>query len=361
MSRSSLSPFDFKSLAIRIRFDVDAAAVLACEADRVGISRPLFVAMPGERSRKEAEAFVRVFAPGKTAVFSDAKVHVPTEILEAALAAYDAAGADGVIAIGGGSAIGLGKLVAFRRGAKSIVIPTTYSGAEVTPFNAVTRDGVKTQIRDDAVTPALVLYDIGLTLGLPMRIAVPSMMNALAHAVEALYAPDGNPLVSLEAEEALRCGVPALERLAADPESRAVRRDLLFASMLAGRASAVTTMALHHKLCHVLGGAHDLNHADVNAVILPHALCYNAPGAPEAMARIGRALATRTPAARLFDIAKEAGAPVALRDIGMRESDLEPALEIALAQKYENPVPLEAKGLRKLLNDAYRGVRPAEG
>lgn len=358
MPQTLSEPFHFTALPITIRFGIDARRLIREEAASLNIKRPLLVVMPDERSRKQGEHFAEALGRDNVSIFSDAKVHVPIETLNAALLQYDESRADGVIALGGGSAIGLGKLVAFKRKASSITIPTTYSGAEVTPFNAVTENGIKTQIRDAAVMPKLVLYDVALTHSLPLAIAVPSMMNALAHAVEALYAPDGNPIVSLEAEEAIRCGVPALCRLIEDQTSVSARRDLLFAAMLAGRASAVTTMALHHKLCHVLGGAHDLNHADVNCVILPHALAYNAPGAPQVMERIKHALETNDPAGRLFNVAKKGGAPTSLKAIGMPEEGLKPALETALKQTYANPVPLEEKRLMKLLQNAFYGHPP---
>jgi alcohol dehydrogenase class IV len=119
-------------------------------------------------------------------------------------------------------------------------------------------------------------------------------------------------------------------------------------------------MALHHKLCHTLGGSFDLPHAQTHAVVLPHAVAYNTPAVPEVMARIGRALGTSGSAARgLFDLAKAVGAPTSLEALGLPKAGLDRALTLALANPYWNPRPLEAAGLRTLLESAWAGVAPA--
>jgi len=358
------TPFQFSSLAIRVLFDKPAAETVAAEVARLSLSRVLMVAMPGARSAHEFAPVADALGGRCAAIFADARAHVPIETLEACLAAHQQANADGVVAIGGGSAIGLAKLVAARSHTPLIAVPTTYSGAEMTPFNAVTERGVKTQYRDPAMVPAAVIYDPDLTLRLPIEITGPSMMNGIAHSIEAMYAPEANPVVDLSAEMSIKLAAAALPRLAARLEERPARRDLLLAAMLAGQALAVTSMGLHHKLCHILGGAYDLPHAGVNAVILPYALAYNAPGAPVAAARIAAALGAlggTDPAGLLFDIAQGTGAPASLAALGLPETALEVIAATAAGQVYANPVPLSRPALHALLADAYAGRRPTVG
>lgn len=353
--------FTYTSLAIRVRFGVDARSALREEAERLGITRALLVCAPGLRSRGEAERLADALGGRKAAVFSKAKVHVPVEILRACIEASAAWKADGLVAVGGGSAIGLGKLVSAAAGAPLIAIPTTYSGAEMTPFNAVTENGVKTQRRDPAMLPKVVIYDPSLTASLPVAVSSASMMNALAHAVEAIYAPDSNPIVRLTAAEAIRLAREALPRLLDAPTDLEARGALLQSAMMAGQALATTTMALHHKLCHVLGGTFDLPHAEVNAVILPYAIAYNGPGASEALAIVARALQAADPAQGVLALARNTGSPVSLQAIGLREEDLDAAAERAAGQTYDNPVPLDRAALRTLLDDAFHGHGPRAG
>jgi maleylacetate reductase len=204
----------------------------------------------------------------------------------------------------------------------------------------------------------VVVYDVDLTLGLPVDLTATSGLNAIAHAVEALYAQDRNPIVSLMAEEAIRALARALPVVAATPRDRAARADALYGAWLAGACLATVGMALHHKLCHVLGGSFDLPHAETHAVVLPHAAAYNAPATPEAMARIARALGASNAAEGLYDLAAALGAPTSLSAIGMPEAGLDRAAEAALASPYWNPRALEREAIRRLLDDAFHGRRP---
>ncbi|WP_133123110.1 maleylacetate reductase, partial [Methylobacterium frigidaeris] len=221
-----------------------------------------------------------------------------------------------------------------------------------------TRDGIKTTQTSDRIRPEVVVYDVDLTLGLPVPMSATSGMNAIAHAVEALYAEDRNPIVSLMAEEAIRALARALPAIAADPRDRAARSDALYGAWLAGACLGTVGMALHHKLCHVLGGTFDLPHAETHTVVLPHAVAYNALAAPEAMGRIARALGAEDAAQGLYDLARGLGAPTALAGLGMPEAGIERAAEAAVASPYPNPRPLAREGIRRLLDNAYHGRRP---
>jgi len=285
-------------------------------------------------------------------------MHTPVEVTAEAMAVVRAKSIDGTIAIGGGSTTGLGKAIALRTDLPQLVLPTTYAGSEMTDILGETEAGRKKTVRDRKVVPETIIYDVELTVTLPVRLSVASGMNALAHAVEGLYAKDGNPILSLMAEEGIRALGSALPRIAKNPADRSARRDALYGAWLCGTVLAGTVMALHHKLCHVLGGSFGLPHAETHAVVLPHAAAYNAEAAPEAMARVARALAVGSAPAGLFDLTRQSGAPVSLRELGMAEADLDRAADLAVADPYWNPRPIERDAVRRLLADAWHGRRP---
>jgi alcohol dehydrogenase class IV len=208
------------------------------------------------------------------------------------------------------------------------------------------------------VLPKTVIYDPELTLGLPLAMTVTSAMNAIAHAAEGLYAHDGNPITALMAEEGIRASAAALPRLMRDPHDLDARGDALYGAWLCGTVLGAVAMGLHHKLCHTLGGSFNLPHADVHTVILPHALAYNAAQAPEAMARIARALGRDNPAQGVFELAARHGAPTSLHAIGMPVEGLDRAAELAADTPYPNPRPLERAALRALLQRAFDGEAP---
>ena len=183
-------------------------------------------------------------------------------------------------------------------------------------------------------------------------------MNAMAHCVEALYAPDANPIVSLLAEEGIRALGQALPLITRNPADLGARGDALYGAWLCGTVLGHVGMALHHKLCHTLGGTFNLPHAETHTIVLPHALAYNAQHAPQAMARIARALGGASAAQAVYDLAHDNGAPVALKDLGLTEPDLDRACDLALQNQYPNPRPLERQALRQLLQNAFEGNRP---
>jgi len=183
-------------------------------------------------------------------------------------------------------------------------------------------------------------------------------MNAIAHCVEGLYARDRNPVSSLMAEAGIRALASSLPLIAQDPGNPEARAGALYGAWLAGTVLDAVGMALHHKLCHTLGGSFNLPHAEVHTVVIPHATAYNRMAAPEAMQAIKRALGVRDAATGLFDLIQSIGAPTALKDIGMREVDLDKAADIATQNPYYNPCEVTRKGIRKLLQAAYEGRRP---
>ncbi|HZN47467.1 MAG TPA: maleylacetate reductase, partial [Ramlibacter sp.] len=267
--------------------------------------------------------------------------------------------ADCAVAVGGGSTTGLGKAIALDSGLPILAIPTTYAGSEMTPIYGITEGGFKKTGRDAKVLPRTVIYDPELSRTLPVDLSVTSGINAIAHAAEGLYAVDSNPVMDLMAEEGLRALGRALPAIRARPQDMEARGEALYGAWLCGVVLGNVGMALHHKLCHTLGGSFNLPHAQTHTIVLPHALAYNAAAAPQAMQRIARALRGRSAAQAVFDLARDNGAPVALRDIGMEGADLDRACDIALQNQYPNPRPLERAAIRQLLQDAFEGKRPS--
>jgi alcohol dehydrogenase class IV len=203
-----------------------------------------------------------------------------------------------------------------------------------------------------------VIYDPQLTLGLPTSTSAASGMNAIAHCVEALYAQDANPVVSLMAEEGIRALAAALPVVVREPSNLEARSEALYGAWLAGISLGSAGMALHHKLCHTLGGTWNLPHAETHAIVLPHAARYNRDAAPEAMARIARALGTQDAPTGLYDLEKRLGLKMSLADLGMKATDLDRAADLATQSPYPNPAPIERAALRQLLEAAYAGRRP---
>jgi maleylacetate reductase len=227
----------------------------------------------------------------------------------------------------------------------------------MTTIWGISEGGAKKTGRDPKVLPKTVIYDPALTLDLPPHVSAASGMNAMAHCVEALYAHDGNPIVSMMAEEGIRALASALPRVMENPKDIDARSDALYGAWLAGCTISTTSIALHHKLCHVLGGSFNLPHAETHSIVLPHAVRYN-ESAAEAMRRIERALGKRDAAAAIYDLEKKLRLPLRLADIGMKEQDLERAARIAADAPYPNPRKVEYAPVLELLRHAYEGVRP---
>jgi maleylacetate reductase len=339
----------------RIVFGAGALDTLADQIRELGTHRALILSTPFQRAdaQKLAER-LGVLAAG---VFSEAAMHTPIAVTRNALATYKALQADCVVALGGGSTIGLGKAIALRTHAPQIVVATTYAGSEVTPILGQTEDGVKTTIRDRKLLPAVVIYDPTLTLGLPVSMSVTSGLNAMAHAVEGVYAKDCNPISSLMAVEGVRALRDALPAIVSNPADLAARTRALYGSWLCGSVLGTVGMALHHKLCHTLGGSFDLPHAETHAIMLPHTMAYNAQAAAEALQPLAD-LFGGSIGSGLYEFARNLGAPMALKDLGLKEEQLDAAAQLAVKNPYWNPRPVERAAIRELLQRAWNGARP---
>jgi alcohol dehydrogenase class IV/protocatechuate 3,4-dioxygenase beta subunit len=289
-------------------------------------------------------------------------MHTPVEVTERAMAVLREHGADCLVSVGGGTGTGLGKALAVRTGLPHVAVPTTYAGSEVTPVLGETEGGAKSTRSAPGILPETVVYDVELTLGLPVPVSVASGVNAMAHAVEALYSPDANPVIDGFALQALRGMAGALPRIAQDPSDVDAREAALRAAWLAGTCLAGVGMGLHHKLCHVLGGTFDLPHAQTHAVVLPHAMAYNASAAPDAMRCIAEALGTGDAPTGVYDLVAALDGPASLDALGMPEAELPRAALIANAgattSPYPNPREVTVAGMERLLRDAWSGRRP---
>ena len=316
-----MQSFVYNALPGRVIFGSGTVSSLESEIQRAGCTRALLLSTPEQAAAlKDIAASIGALA---AATFTDAAMHTPTDVTERALRAARGCDADCTIAFGGGSSTGLGKAIALRTDLIQIVI-----------------------------------YDVDFSLTLPPRLTVTSGTNAIAHAVEALYAQDRNPVISMMAEQAIAAMGRALPAIVADPKNREARADALYGAWLCGLCLGSVGMALHHKLCHVVGGSFNLPHADTHTVILPYAMAYNAKAAPEADQAVARALGGRDSTSALVDLATKLGSPNSLKSLGMAESDIDRAADLAVQNPYWNQRPIERAPILQLIADAWAGNPP---
>jgi maleylacetate reductase len=352
-----IRPFTYQALPMRVVFGPGCLAELPAEVARLGLERVLVLTSPEQETTGEQVA--TALGEKAAGVLAEARMHVPVEVAHRARELAADLGADGCVAVGGGSAIGLGKAIALEHDLPVIAVPTTYAGSEMTPVWGLTEGGRKRTGRDIRVLPRSVLYDPEMTLTLPAQMSATSGINAIAHAVEGVYAPDATPIVSLMAEEGSRALAAALPRVVADGSDLDARSEAQYGAWLCGAVLAATTMSLHHKLCHTLGGTLDLPHAQTHTVVLPHALAYNQPAAPDAVATLSRALGgVPDPARELWELAGRLGAPRSLAELGMKAEDIPRIAELAVADPYANPRPVTREGVTSLLRAAWAGEVP---
>lgn len=356
--------FTYTAHAARVVFGVGRArTALADEVQRLGATRVLVVA--GTAEMPLARELAAPLGERVVGWFDDVRQHVPLACAEAARALARSTGADLVLSVGGGSTTGTAKAVALTERLPVLAVPTTYAGSEMTNVWGLTEDGRKTTGVDDVVAPRTVVYDPELTVGLPPALSAASGLNAMAHCVEAVWAPGANPVTDLQALEgvaALRRGLPGV---VADGTDLAARADVLLGAWLSGTAFSSAGSGLHHKTCHVLGGAFDLPHAPMHAVVLPHVLAFQAPALGEDAARLARALGHpdgTDPARALVALTDALGIPAGLRDLGLAEADLDEAVDLVAAKVADgaipNPRPVTRADVDALVRAAWAG-RPA--
>lgn len=354
-----MDAFEYTQLPTRVVFGYGTLARVPDEMGLIGCGRA-FVLSDAHHVKGATANLLQVLSDRAVGMSSDAAMHTPVEVTERVLERVSNASPDCLVSLGGGSTTGLSKALALRTGLPQIAIPTTYAGSEATTILGQTEQGRKTTLRSIKVLPRVIVYDVELTLGMPAGLSVVSGINAMAHALEALYAKDGNPVMSLLAEQGIAALARALPIIAEDTQHREARSDALFGAWVCGNCLGTVGMALHHKLCHTLGGSFDLPHAETHAVILPHVAAFNTDAAPTALARAAHALGVDHAGSGLFDLIFNLGVPTSLKEIGMAESDLDKAAEIATSAPYWNPRPVDRQNIRALLDDAYHGRRPSQ-
>lgn len=347
--------FTYNATPSRVIFKPGARSDILAELTRQGRKAALILSTPQQVN--EANEIATLLGSSSVGIFSEATMHTPIAITNRALAQAKDKHADCVISVGGGSTTGLGKAISIRTGLPHISIPTTYAGSEMTPVLGETVDGVKTTKSDPKIIPGTVIYDVNLTLTLPQKLSATSGVNAIAHAVEALYAPDTNPIIRLLAKEGTRALAESLPIIVTDGGNLAARSTALYGAWLCGQCLGGTTMSLHHKLCHVVGGSFNLPHAETHTILLPHTIAYNAPAIPDACKDMAEVL----PGSEgncidgLNKLIDRLGVGRALKDYGMKEEDIDKAAEIALRNPYANPRPIVQEKIRELIRRAWAG------
>lgn len=353
-----MEAFEYTANPSRVVFGPGSIQKLPAELQRLQLSSPLLLSTPQQVSQASDLASILTGAnitPAGT--YSNATMHTPSHITDEALTFLKSKSADCVVSIGGGSTIGLGKAISVRTGLPHICIPTTYAGSEMTPILGETQDGKKTTRSDPKILPGTVIYDVDLTMTLPASLSATSGVNAIAHAVEALYAKNKNPIISLMAVEGTKALAESLPVIVQNPKDQAARERAQYGAWLCGVCLGSSAMALHHKLCHTLGGSFNLPHAETHTIVLPHALSYNAPAIPEAMKALAGALPGSDGDATkgLNLLLEKLQVKRALKDFGMEEGGIDKAADIAVSNQYPNPRSIERDPIRELIRRAWAG------
>lgn len=341
--------FSYDTHEVRVVFGAGKLADLPAELDRRGLARVMLLMTPGRAGQRAA--IETLLGDRLAGVFAGAKLHVPVGVVAEAKADLVRFQPQSLLAFGGGSAIGLGKALAFETKLPLAAIVTTYSGSEMTAVWGNSDGTMKRTFRNTEVAPRLVLYDPELTYGLSREVSAASGMNAIAHCVEAAYAPEQNPITSFVATEGLRRLATSLPTVLEAPTDVDARADALLGAHLAGRALDMTSMGLEHKLAHVMGGRFGLNHSEAHAALVPWVTAWNAPSAPEAMARLAEALGVTDAAQGLVDLSRRLEIR-SLRALGFTAEGIPEATELILAMKFPNPRMVDADGVRWVLERA---------
>ncbi|OJJ46886.1 hypothetical protein ASPZODRAFT_131789 [Penicilliopsis zonata CBS 506.65] len=350
-----MDAFEYTPNTGRVVFGSGTLQKLPEEIARLGVTAPLVLSTPQQVEQAER---VKSVLGGKVAgIFSEATMHTPTHVTDKALAFATAHNADAVVSIGGGSTIGLGKAISVRTGLPHVCIPTTYAGSEMTPILGETAEGVKKTRSDPAILPGTVIYDVDLTMTLPPAMSATSGVNAIAHAVEALYARNTNPIINLMAVEGTRALAASLPEIVVDSSSQSARSNALYGAWLCGTCLGSVGMSLHHKLCHTLGGSFNLPHAETHTAVLPHAIAYNAPYIPETLQKLAAVLPGSEGDAitGLNVLLDKLQVQRGLKAFGMKEEDIDRAADIAVSNPYWNPRPIERAPVRELIRRIWAG------
>lgn len=350
--------FRFDPLLPRVRFGRGSSAELDDELERLGISRALVISTPGKAAL--ASRLAQTASARLAGMHPEAVMHTPVAVSDNAAQTATQAGADGLLAIGGGSTVNLAKAIALRTGLPIVAVPTTYAGSEMTTILGETERGRKRTLRDPRLLPRTVIYDPQLLDSFPAAIACPSLFNALAHAAEALYADNRNAMIEAWAVQAIGDLAGSLPAIAGAREGERRPDQALAGAWLAGACLGAASMGLHHKICHTLGGSFGLPHADTHAVMLPYTFTYNATADAPAAATVAQLLNARSAGEGLYRLLRRSCPRTSLKQLGLAESDLDRVTELSTADAYPNPRPLDPKAIHSMLARAWAGQAPEE-
>ncbi|MXY67125.1 MAG: maleylacetate reductase [Acidobacteriia bacterium] len=351
-----MTDFAFRALPWNVVFGIGAVERLPAEMDALGLDRALVLCTPGSQAR--GRLIAKQLGDRAAGLFADARMHVPSTVLDEASRRARDLGAKSTVSIGGGSTTGLGKALAAREGLDNVAIPTTYSGSEMTDIWGVTESGRKVTSRDARVVPTLTIYDPNLTVSLSARMSASSGLNALAQAVVNVAADKPSPIASALAVEGIRALAKALPRVVTEPNDLEARSEALYGACIAAGALGVGSTGLHHRLCHTLGGTFGTPHAETHAILLPHSVAYNATALPAGTQKVADALGVADAPAGIYELAKQLGAPTALRQLGVGEGDLDRVAEIVARPSAPVRPPAPIDRVRTLLQNAFEGLPP---
>lgn len=353
-----MQDFHYKGLPVEVHFGLGKSAQVKDILLEQGYQRVLVITTPNqEKAGQDLADKLKEISAG---VYPHAVMHVPKEVADKAVKFAKDNDIDCCLALGGGSTIGLAKIVALKTQLPIVAIPTTYAGSEMTTIYGLTESHLKTTGKDSHVLPKVVIYDPELSLNLPAEISACSGMNAMAHAIEALYAEDKNPIISLMAMESIRSLQAALPVIVENLTNISARKKALYGAWLAGVCLGSVGMAIHHKICHVLGGTYNLPHAQAHAIVLAYSVHYNRHADIEAMDRLAEVLGSSREQVGLeiYRLNKSLGIDLALKDIGLPKNDSAKVARIVCDSPYYNPREYDYSELKDLLERAYEGLPP---
>ena len=339
----------------------------------LGLRRVLLVTTAGRSSSTAGERLERSIGRAMESKFTDVRSHVPTTVVQKALRQAHRDGIDGVVSFGGGSCADLGKAVCFfleqESGAPGssysdhptiphVAVPTTYSGAELTGFFGMTDEAArsKTGAGGPTIVPIAAVYDPDVTRSTPARVSAETGMNCLAHGVEAAWSPYRTPEAEAVALSCVERTVDALPRVVDDPDDLGARSDMLIAAVLGGRCLHNASAGVHHGLSQLLGGRTGIPHGLANALVLPHAIAFNASEVPAEVRRIGRALGDEDDAAGAAARFRDRlGLPPGLSDVGVTDDDIQAVARLSQSNVsvQRNPRPVSEADALAILEAAW--------
>jgi len=354
-----MNTFNYKALPINVHFGQGRSKEAKNILKEYNFASVLIITTPEQEA--DGQKLAEQLGELCVGVYPKAVMHVPVEVAEQAIRETEKLKVDCCLALGGGSTIGLAKAIALKTSLPIVAIPTTYAGSEMTTVYGLTENRMKTTGKDLKVLPKVVIYDPELTLTLPAKISACSGMNAMAHAVEALYAQDKNPIISLMALEAIRSLKDALPVIVQDPQNIEAREKATYGAWLAGICLGSVGMAIHHKICHTLGGTYNLPHAEAHAISLAYSVHYNCNADVEAMTQLAQALGGtdhQQVGHLIYELNQKLNIPMALKDIGLPEDGPQTVAKIVCDSPYYNPRAYDYAELEQLMQQAYLGLPP---